>query len=153
MSRTADLCQYDLPNGKLCRQIALRDVQVCRHHMRLFRHDEAKMIHDEAMERLASRLESLPLHRVLRVLETYLKQARRAVRGLPEAQLTLDIALRRLTEENATRSANARFDQATARELLETLTKSMNYDKIRPETPAKSMTYPTAAFQKATPNQ
>jgi hypothetical protein len=172
MSKPADLCQYDLPNGKLCRQIALRDAQVCRHHMRLFRHGEAQMIHDEAMERLASGLERLPLHRVLRVLETYLKQARRAVRGLPEAQVTLDIALRRLAEENASPSANnrdngdnrfdiapnARFDHAAAaRNLLQTLTQSMSYTGnsagVPPETPVKSMTYPTQASQKTPQNQ
>ncbi len=142
-SKTADLCQYDLPNGKLCRQIALKNQQVCRHHSRLFRHDEAQMLHDEAMARLAADLESLPLPRLLCVLHTRLNRIHRAVRGLPEAQLTLETALRRLAEENASRSADARFDQEAARELLETLTKSMtksmHWDGTSPENQMKSM--------------
>jgi len=136
MSRTADLCKYDLPNGKLCRQIALKNEQLCRHHSRLFRHSEAQVIHDHAMECLAADLESLPLPCLLRVLHSYLNRIQRAVRGLPEAQVALNIALRRLAEEGFSPS---QFDQAAARELLETLTKSMNWNEIRPENSIKSM--------------
>jgi hypothetical protein len=104
MSRSADLCQYDLPNGKLCRQIALKNEQLCRHHRRLHRHSDAQNRHMEAMEILAARLESLPLPELLLALQAHLNRVHRAVRGVPEARLNLDIALRRLEEENTAAS-------------------------------------------------
>lgn len=106
MSKPADLCQYDLPNGNLCRQVALKGEQVCRHHRRLFRHSEAEMLHDEAMDRLAAQLRSLDLFGLLRALQTKLNRIQSVVRADPEARLALNIALERLQKR---KEANLAF--------------------------------------------
>ena len=49
MSKPTRLCAHDLPSGKPCRQVALKGEPGCRHHMRLFRHVEAELMHEEAM--------------------------------------------------------------------------------------------------------
>jgi hypothetical protein len=30
LNKAANLCQYDMPNGKLCRQVAVKGEQLCR---------------------------------------------------------------------------------------------------------------------------
>lgn len=101
MSKPVHLCQYDLPSGRLCRQIALKQESACRHHMRLFRHAEAETMHIEAMERLQTKLAALELPDLLRALRYKLSRLHSAVRPDPETRLTLDVTLERLAAVEA----------------------------------------------------
>jgi len=99
----ASLCQYDLPSGKLCRQIALKGEQICRHHMRLFRHSESEMIRQEALDDLAERLSAMHLPELLRTLQRQCRRMQRNHRAVSaslseETQLTLAITLQRIEE-------------------------------------------------------
>ncbi|MGC2162700.1 MAG: hypothetical protein WA634_12375 [Silvibacterium sp.] len=99
----ASLCQFDLPSGKLCRQIALKGEYVCRHHMRLFRQSESEMIRQEAMDDLAERLSAMDLPELLRTLQRQFKRMQRNHRSVSaslseETQLTLAITLQRIEE-------------------------------------------------------
>lgn len=97
-SNPATLCQHQLSTGKLCRQITLKDEYFCRHHRRLFHKSENEMIHEEAMERLSAKLQSLDLPDLLHALYGKLTRLRTTVRAHPEAQLALNITLHRLRE-------------------------------------------------------
>lgn len=90
------LCQYEMPSGRQCRQIALKSEQVCRHHVRLFRRSAAEMLHEEAMDRLAAHLHSLDTPTLLRTLHQSLGSIDRRIRNLPATHLTLGIVLERL---------------------------------------------------------
>lgn len=99
MSKAATLCQYQLPTGKACRQIALSGEQLCRHHRRLFRHSEAEACQEKAMERLAGELLALDLPGLLYLLYRKLNSIRTTLRSHHEAQLALAIAFQRLREQ------------------------------------------------------
>lgn len=99
MSRPADLCCYQLPSGKRCRQITLKQEQFCRHHRRLFRQSESEMALQEAMQRLAGKLLSLDLPDLLETLYATLARVSSTVRTIPEAQLALGITMERLRTE------------------------------------------------------
>lgn len=111
MSKPASLCQYDMPNGKLCRQIALKGEQVCRHHMRLFRHGMYEITHQEAMERLEAKLNNLDLSDLLSALQFKLGRLQSAVRADPEAQLTLRVALEHLRKRTEAERSLQQFAQ------------------------------------------
>ncbi len=100
MPKAAPLCQYDLPNGKLCRQVALKDEQVCRHHMRNYRHGMYDITHEEAMERLEADLRAMEIPKLLLALQRKLNPIRSVVGAYPEARLALNIALERLRARN-----------------------------------------------------
>jgi hypothetical protein len=105
MPKAARLCQYDLPNGKLCRQVALKDEHVCRHHMRTYRHGMYDITHEEAMERLEADLRAMEIPRLLLALQRKLNPIQSVVRAYPEARLALNIALERLkARDKAARS-------------------------------------------------
>lgn len=95
-AKTADLCSYQLPSGKPCRQITLKDEQLCRHHRRLFHQSEAEMALQQSMERLAIKLSSLPTPDLLEALYRKLCYVHSTVRAVPEAQLALGITMERL---------------------------------------------------------
>lgn len=130
MPQTVRLCQFDLPSGQTCRQIALKDEQLCRHHMRLFRESEAEMLREEAMERLAAKLASLALPDLLYALYGKLSRIRTTVRSHPEAQLALEITLHRLLEEmvQAKHLAEANQPFSTPINFPENLMESMNHN-------------------------
>ena len=111
MSKPTRLCQYDMPNGKLCRQVALKGEQVCRHHMRLFRHGMYEITHREAMERLEAKLNNLDLSDLLSALQYKLARLQSAVRHDPEAQLTLRVALEHLRKRNEAERSFQQFAQ------------------------------------------
>ena len=92
----ADLCAFDLPSGKPCRQVTLKGEQVCRHHARNFRHIENKFLHDQAMERLAAKLSAVALPELLRRINRRLDRIQTVVRLYPDVQLALRIASDRL---------------------------------------------------------
>lgn len=135
MSQPAALCQYDLPNGKLCRQIARKGERLCRHHMRLHRHHMYDALHEIAMAELREKLSTLSLSELLATLHSKLNQSRRAVRGCSEAELTLEIAIQRLRERHEvdlnirqiSRELAASYPGTIERDLLtESLAKSMS---------------------------
>jgi hypothetical protein len=130
MPKQAQLCRYDLPNGKTCRQITLRGEQLCRHHMRLFREDETEMVREKAMERLAANLVSLELPALLYALYGKLSRIRTTVRSHPEAQLALEITLHRLLEEivQIGHPEQACQPLSAPMNFSENLMKSMNYN-------------------------
>ena len=111
MFKPARLCQYDMPNGKLCRQVALKGEQVCRHHMRLFRHDMYEITHREAMERLEAKLNNLDLLDLLSALQYKLTRLQSTVRADPEAQLTLRVALEHLRKRTEAERSFQQFTQ------------------------------------------
>lgn len=98
MSSPRNLCQHQLPTGKLCRQITLKDEYFCRHHRRLFHKSENEMIQEEAMYCLAAELQSLDLPDLLHALYGKLTRLRSTVRANPEAQLALAITLERMKQ-------------------------------------------------------
>lgn len=99
MSKFVELCQYQLPTGQTCRQITLKDDSLCRHHRRLFRHSEAEICQEQAMERLAAKLLALDLPALLYLLYGKLNSIRTTLRSHHEAQLALAIAFQRLREQ------------------------------------------------------
>lgn len=140
MPQTARLCQFDLPSGRTCRQIALKDEQLCRHHMCLFRESETEMLREEAMEQLALQLSALDLPELLHALCGKLSRIRTNVRSVPEAQLALNITLQRLRE----------IDLATlARDQNQPLSSPINF----PENSMESMSQQTEEFLKLLQNQ
>jgi hypothetical protein len=110
----ARLCAYEFPNGKLCRQVALKDEQGCRHHMRPFRHGMYEITHEEAMDRLQQKLNALDLPALLRALQAKLNNIQTTVRSHPEAQLTLNITLDRLHQITTTLSNKKGFTEDAA---------------------------------------
>ena len=111
MSKAVRLCAHDLPSGKPCRQVALKGEPGCRHHMRLFRHVEAELMHEEAMARLEAKLNALDLTDLLRALQLKLGRLQSAVRPDPEARLTLSVALERLRKRNEAERSFQQFAQ------------------------------------------
>jgi hypothetical protein len=110
----ARLCIYEFPNGKLCRQVALKDEQGCRHHMRPFRHGMYEITHEEARDRLQQKLNTLDLPSLLRTLQAKLNKIQSTLRSHPEAQLTLTITLERLRQITATHSNQDPFTEDAA---------------------------------------
>jgi hypothetical protein len=100
MSLPVRLCQYDLPNGKLCRQIALKEESVCRHHMRNFRHNMYEVMHAEAMERFEARLNQMDLPELLVTLESKLNRIQKTMPVWDEARVTLRITLQHIIRRN-----------------------------------------------------
>ncbi|HEX5236672.1 MAG TPA: hypothetical protein VFW25_15235 [Silvibacterium sp.] len=96
MMKGVRLCSHDLPSGRTCRQPVIKDEQVCRHHMRPYRHGMYEITHDEAMERLVADLSSMDAPRLLRTLQAKLKRIQSAVRADPEARIVLSAVLDRL---------------------------------------------------------
>ncbi|MGC1360134.1 MAG: hypothetical protein WA400_20980 [Silvibacterium sp.] len=68
--------------------------------MRLFRHVEAELMHEEAMARLEAKLNALDVTDLLRALQLKLGRLQSAVRPDPEARLTLSVALEHLRKRN-----------------------------------------------------
>lgn len=110
----ARLCSYEFPDGRLCRQVTLKDEQGCRHHMRPFRHGMYEITRDEAMDRLQQKLNTLDLAALLRTLRATLNKLQSAVRSHPEAQITLNVTLDRLRHITATHSSKEPFTEDAA---------------------------------------
>lgn len=110
----APLCSHEFPSGKPCRQIPLKDEQLCRHHMRPFRHNMYQVTHDEAMERLRHKLNGLDLAALLRSLQAKLNKIQPVVRSHPEAQLALHATLDRLRQILSTDSNSSSFTETSA---------------------------------------
>lgn len=94
------LCQFDLPNGKLCRQVAIKDQYVCRHHILNFRDADQLAAREVAMERLEDRLNQMDLPELLLTLERKLKRIVRTMPVFDEARVTLGIAIEQLHRQN-----------------------------------------------------
>lgn len=139
MSSPRNLCQHQLPTGKLCRQITLKDEYLCRHHRRLFHKSENEMIHEEAMYCLADELQSLDLPDLLHALYGKLTRLRSTVRANPEAQLALAITLERMKQHGHNRR-NGHAQPAPA---------PINF----PENPMESMSEQMREFLKVLQNQ
>lgn len=110
----ARLCAYDFPSGKACRQVALKDEALCRHHMAPHRHGMYEITHDEAMDRLQQKLNALELPDLLRLLQAKLNNIKTTVRSHPEAQLTLNAALDRLRFITTGHSQQSTFTETPA---------------------------------------
>lgn len=111
MSMPVRLCTHDLPTGKLCRQVALKGEQVCRHHMRNFRHGMYEITRQEAAERLEARLNQMNLSELLLTLERKLNRIQKTIPAWDEARITLRIALRQLKERNEEDAMLLEFSQ------------------------------------------
>lgn len=96
----ATLCQFDLPSGKLCRQVALKGEQVCRHHARHLERNMYGITRDEAMQRIEARLSEMDLHELLLTLESRLKRIERTMPAFDEARLTLRVTIKQLKRYN-----------------------------------------------------
>lgn len=116
MPMPISLCQFNLPNGKLCRQVALKDLALCRHHTRTFRDLIQKTVRDEAMSHLEDCLNAMELPELLHTLERKLNRIVRTMPAFDEARTTLRIAIQRLHQLN---EDAARFQQSLQTQHLE----------------------------------
>ena len=122
MSRHADLCQYDLPNGKLCRQVALKNEQLCRHHRRFVRHTDEQCSRSMAEEIFSAQLTQMDTPTLLHTLEQKLRRIEYATPAHSEARLTLQAALNRLEQQ---REAAASLNPNDFQKLFENFMESM----------------------------
>jgi hypothetical protein len=99
-AKVADLCQYDLPNGKLCRQVALKGEQACRHHMRLFRHNMSEVMHAEALERFTAELGQMNLRDLLITVVRKLKRIEKTIPAWDEARVAVHFAVNALQQKD-----------------------------------------------------
>lgn len=103
-ARIAPLCQFPLPDGRICRQPALAGECICRHHMRNFRHGAQQFAHEEAMDRYIDSLREMSLPQLLFTLSLKLSKIRKAIPRWDEARVTLEFViaeLRRIITEEA----------------------------------------------------
>ena len=96
----AALCQFDLPSGKTCRQVALKGESVCRHHARHLERNMYEITRGEAMQRLEACLNEMDLHELLLTLESKLNRIQRTIPAYDEARVTLRIAIKHLHRYN-----------------------------------------------------
>ena len=88
------LCEYTLPNGRVCRQPRLRNESRCRFHIRRqIEHD-----FDRRMGGLNDQLEAMDTPQLLQTLRGKLEKIRCYMRCYPEALLALIVAIDRLTD-------------------------------------------------------
>jgi hypothetical protein len=73
-----------------------------------------EITHEEAMDRLQQKLNTLDLPSLLRTLQAKLNNIQTTVRSHPEAQLTLNITLDRLHQITTTLSNKKRFTEDAA---------------------------------------
>lgn len=135
MSSHALLCQHDLPSGKLCRQIALKDEQGCRHHMRLFRRAGQECSREEAEQKFTARLNQMDLPELLITLERKLNRIQRTMPAYHDARIALRVTIDRLMEkireetkllEYAQQHPTAVIDSPELQKLLEKIIRPMN---------------------------
>lgn len=105
------LCQFDLPNGELCRQVAMKDQPVCRHHIRNFREADQDAAREVAMTRLEDRLNQMNLPELLHTLQRKLNRIVRTMPVYDEARTTLRIAIDCLHKHNEDTAALQKFLQ------------------------------------------
>jgi hypothetical protein len=99
LNKAANLCQYDMPNGKLCRQVAVKGEQLCRHHRRLFRQQDHIASRQTAEFLFATDLARLELPELLYTLEQKLRRIEYATPAHSEARVTLRVTIQRLRQE------------------------------------------------------
>jgi hypothetical protein len=122
-SKPVRLCQYDLPSGKRCGQIALQGEPLCRHHRRLLYHDhEAASRREERLADLATHLESETLIGMLNILRKNLSGIHRVVRYYPEANTALQAVIERIRQIN---SSHAHIQTLTSPDQVEELADSV----------------------------
>ena len=111
MPMPVNLCQFDLPSGRTCRQLAMKDQQVCRHHIRNFREADQDAARDVARIRLEDHLNQMHLPELLHTLQRKLKRIVRTIPIYDEARTTLCIAIQRLQKHNEDAAALQQFLQ------------------------------------------
>ena len=126
-TKSAALCQFDLPSGKTCRQVALKGESVCRHHARHLERNIYEMTHSEAMQHLETRLNQMDLHELLLTLASKLNRIQRTMPAYDEARVTLRIAIKKLQRYNE--------EDALLLEFSRQFAQDPNSDRIRPRTP------------------
>ncbi|MBB6142426.1 hypothetical protein HNQ77_000364 [Silvibacterium bohemicum] len=88
------LCEYELPNGRICRQPRLRTESRCRFHIRW----QTEHDFDRSMDDLNDELEAMDTPQLLEALRARLENIRCYMRCYPEALLALIVAIDRLTD-------------------------------------------------------
>lgn len=105
------LCQFDLPSGRTCGQVAMKDQSVCRHHIRNFRDADQAAAREVAMTRLEDRLNQMELPELLHTLQRKLNRIVRTMPVYDEARTTLHVAIDRLHQHNEDAAALQQFLQ------------------------------------------
>lgn len=90
------LCRHKLANGRTCRQAALRDEYLCRHHHRLYRVAEEKASEAERENELREILTTLDTCNLLIYLERSLCKVRRTLPAYSHARITMEMVISRL---------------------------------------------------------
>jgi hypothetical protein len=128
------LCEYALPNGRICRQPRLRGESHCRFHIR----QKREFDRDQRMYDLNDQLEAMDTPQLLQTLRDKLQNIRLYLRCYPEAMLAITVAIERLTDLTRTPSITGpqpQQNQSPAamrqipEDILETLLERMSYSQ------------------------